>query len=334
MGKKVLVFLLLLSFIGWTKAQQEELQNGTEQSKQLQVFGRNIFASWNLSFEPNLNIPTPENYRLGPGDEVIIDVWGTSENTVRETISPEGSIMVENIGPIYLSGMNMEEAERYLRHEFSKIYAAISGESAHIKVTLGKIRSIMVNVMGEVEVPGTYRLSAFASVFHALYRAGGVNRIGSLRTIQVVRSGMKVADVDVYEYIMKGKLTDDIRLSEGDVILVSPYENLVGISGKVKRPMIYEMKHGESLATLIGYTGGFTGDAYRNTVRLVRRSGREKQIYNVDQQDYDNFILTDNDEVSVEAVLGRFSNKVEIHGAVYRAGMYQLDSVTGTIKRL
>lgn len=334
MGKKVLVFLLLLSFIGWTKAQQEELQNGTEQSKQLQVFGRNIFASRNLSFEPNLNIPTPENYRLGPGDEVIIDVWGTSENTVRETISPEGSIMVENIGPIYLSGMNMEEAERYLRHEFSKIYAAISGESAHIKVTLGKIRSIMVNVMGEVEVPGTYRLSAFASVFHALYRAGGVNRIGSLRTIQVVRSGMKVADVDVYEYIMKGKLTDDIRLSEGDVILVSPYENLVGISGKVKRPMIYEMKHGESLATLIGYTGGFTGDAYRNTVRLVRRSGREKQIYNVDQQDYDNFILTDNDEVSVEAVLGRFSNKVEIHGAVYRAGMYQLDSVTGTIKRL
>ena len=154
MGKKVLVFLLLLSFIGWTKAQQEELQNGTEQSKQLQVFGRNIFASRNLSFEPNLNIPTPENYRLGPGDEVIIDVWGTSENTVRETISPEGSIMVENIGPIYLSGMNMEEAERYLRHEFSKIYAAISGESAHIKVTLGKIRSIMVNVMGEVEVPG------------------------------------------------------------------------------------------------------------------------------------------------------------------------------------
>lgn len=222
MGKKVLVFLLFLLFIGWVRAQQEELQKVVGQSKQTQVFGRNIFASRNLSFEPNLNIPTPENYMLGPGDEVIIDIWGTSENTVRETISPEGSIVVENIGPIYLSGMNMQEAERHLRREFSKIYAAISGESVHIKVTLGKIRSIMVNVMGEVEVPGTYRLSAFASVFHALYRAGGVNRIGSLRTIQVVRNGEKVADVDVYKYIMEGKLADDIRLSEGDVILVSP----------------------------------------------------------------------------------------------------------------
>ena len=177
MGKKVLVFLLFLLFIGWVRAQQEELQKVVGQSEQTQVFGRNIFASRNLSFEPNLNIPTPENYMLGPGDEVIIDIWGTSENTVRETISPEGSIVVENIGPIYLSGLNMQEAEQHLRREFSKIYAAISGESVHIKVTLGKIRSIMVNVMGEVEVPGTYRLSAFASVFHALYRAGGVDRL-------------------------------------------------------------------------------------------------------------------------------------------------------------
>lgn len=270
MGKKVLVFLLFLLFIGWVRAQQEELQKVVGQSKQTQVFGRNIFASRNLSFEPNLNIPTPENYMLGPGDEVIIDIWGTSENTVRETISPEGSIVVENIGPIYLSGLNMQEAEQHLRREFSKIYAAISGESVHIKVTLGKIRSIMVNVMGEVEVPGTYRLSAFASVFHALYRAGGVNRIGSLRTIQVVRNGEKVADVDVYKYIMEGKLADDIRLSEGDVILVSPYENLVGILGKVKRPMIYEMKQGESLAALINYAGGFTGDAFLNRALLKR----------------------------------------------------------------
>ena len=333
MGKKVLVFLLLLSFIGWTKAQQEELQNGTEQSKQLQVFGRNIFASWNLSFEPNLNIPTPENYRLGPGDEVIIDVWGTSENTVRETISPEGSIMVENIGPIYLSGMNMEEAERYLRHEFSKIYAAISGESAHIKVTLGKIRSIMVNVMGEVEVPGTYRLSAFASVFHALYRARGVNRIGSLRTIQVVRSGMKVADVDVYEYIMKGKLTDDIRLSEGDVILVSPYENLVGISGKVKRPMIYEMKDTETVGDLLEYAGGFKGDAYKNAIRVIRKSGREYQVYNVEEGEFKSFPLVDGDSISVDPMLNRFENRVQIRGAVYRPGLYDLGKVT-TVKEL
>lgn len=331
---KIVSFLLFLLFTGWVNAQQGGLGKVVGQSKQTQVFGRNIFASRNLSFEPNLNIPTPENYMLGPGDEVIIDIWGTSENTVRETISPEGNILVENIGPIYLSGLNMQEAEQHLRREFSKIYAAISGESVHIKVTLGKIRSIMVNVMGEVEVPGTYRLSAFASVFHALYRAGGVNRIGSLRTIQVVRNNKKVADVDVYKYIMEGKLTDDIRLSEGDVILVSPYANLVCISGKVKRPMIYEMKQGETLAALINYTGGFTGDAYRNMVRLLRRSGREQQIYNIDKVDYENFILTDDDEISVEAVLDRFSNKVEVRGAVYRSGMYQLDSLTGTIKQL
>lgn len=333
--KGALLFALFILLAGGSRARQHRKEDFIIRGKQVTVFGRNIFTDRNLSFEPNLDIPTPENYVLGPGDELIIDVWGTSENTVREIISPEGTIHVAGIGPIFLDGMSIQDAERSLRREFSKIYAAISGKSVHIKLSLGGIRTIMINVMGEVQVPGTYRLSAFASVFHALYRAGGVSGIGSLRDIRVVRGGKEVACIDVYDYIMKGKLTDDIRLSEGDVILIPPYENLVSISGKVKRPMAYEMKKGETITTLLSYAGGFTGDAYRDAIRLFRLNGKEKQIYNVGQDDYQSFVLTDGDELSVEAVLQRFSNKVEVRGAVYRAGVYQLDdSITGTVRQL
>ena len=333
--KGALLFALFILLAGGSRARQHRKEDFIIRGKQVAVFGRNIFTDRNLSFEPNLDIPTPENYVLGPGDELIIDVWGTSENTVREIISPEGTIHVAGIGPIFLDGMSIQDAERSLRREFSKIYAAISGKSVHIKLSLGGIRTIMINVMGEVQVPGTYRLSAFASVFHALYRAGGVSGIGSLRDIRVVRGGKEVACIDVYDYIMKGKLTDDIRLSEGDVILIPPYENLVSISGKVKRPMAYEMKKGETITTLLSYAGGFTGDAYRDAIRLFRLNGKEKQIYNVGQDDYQSFVLTDGDELSVEAVLQRFSNKVEVRGAVYRAGVYQLDdSIMGTVRQL
>lgn len=333
--KGALLFALFILLAGGSRAKQHRKEDFIIRGKQVAVFGRNIFTDRNLSFEPNLDIPTPENYVLGPGDELIIDVWGTSENTVREIISPEGTIHVAGIGPIFLDGMSIQDAERSLRREFSKIYAAISGKSVHIKLSLGGIRTIMINVMGEVQVPGTYRLSAFASVFHALYRAGGVSGIGSLRDIRVVRGGKEVACIDVYDYIMKGKLTDDIRLSEGDVILIPPYENLVSISGKVKRPMAYEMKKGETITTLLSYAGGFTGDAYRDAIRLFRLNGKEKQIYNVGQDDYQSFVLTDGDELSVEAVLQRFSNKVEVRSAVYRAGVYQLDdSITGTVRQL
>ena len=333
--KGALLFALFILLAGGSRARQHRKEDFIIRGKQVTVFGRNIFTDRNLSFEPNLDIPTPENYVLGSGDELIIDVWGTSENTVREIISPEGTIHVAGIGPIFLDGKSIQDAERSLRREFSKIYAAISGKSVHIKLSLGGIRTIMINVMGEVQVPGTYRLSAFASVFHALYRAGGVSGIGSLRDIRVVRGGKEVACIDVYDYIMKGKLTDDIRLSEGDVILIPPYENLVSISGKVKRPMAYEMKKGETITTLLSYAGGFTGDAYRDAIRLFRLNGKEKQIYNVGQDDYQSFVLTDGDELSVEAVLQRFSNKVEVRGAVYRAGVYQLDdSITGTVRQL
>lgn len=300
------------------------------------IFGHSLFSSRNLSFEPSANLATPVNYRLGPGDEVVIDIWGASENTIRQTISPEGTILVRGLGPVHLSGMTVKEANSFLQREFSKIYSGISGTepNSEIKLTLGDIRTIQINIMGEVSVPGTYTLSAFSTVFHALYRAGGVNRIGSLRSIKVVRDGKTFADLDVYDFIMKGKMKDDIRLQEGDVIIVDPYQSLVEIVGKVKRPMFYEMKPTETVATILNYAGGFTGDAYKKAIRLVRKSGREHQVFNVDEMDYSVFRLDDGDMITVDAVLDRFENRVEIRGAVYRAGLYQLDGTVNTVKQL
>ena len=273
---------------------------------------------------------------MGPGDEVIIDIWGASENTIRQTISPEGDIQVKDLGPVHLNGMTVKEANQYLQREFSKIYSGIGGNepNSQIRLTLGDTRTIQVNIMGEVSVPGTYSLSAFSTVFHALYRAGGVNKIGSLRGIKLVRNGKTIENLDVYEFIMKGKMNDDIRLQEGDVIIVNPYESLVEIVGKVKRPMYYEMKPTETVANLLEYAGGFTGDSYKKAIRLIRKSGREHQVFNVDEMDYSVFRLDDGDLVTVDAVLDRFENKVEISGAVYRSGLYQLDGEVNTVKQL
>lgn len=300
------------------------------------IFGHNLFTSRNLSFEPSSNLATPVNYRLGPGDEVIIDIWGASENTIRQSISPEGSIQVKDLGPVHLSGMTVKEANSFLQREFSKIYSGIGGNepNSQIRLTLGDIRTIQINMMGEVAVPGTYTLSAFSTVFHALYRAGGVNGIGSLRGIKLVRGGKTIENLDVYEFILKGKMSDDIRLQEGDVIIVEPYKSLVEIVGKVKRPMYYELKPTETVASLLKYAGGFTGDAYKKAVRIIRKSGREHQVYNVDEMDYSVFRLDDGDLVTIDAVLERFENKVEISGAVYRPGLYQLNGEVNTVKQL
>lgn len=301
-----------------------------------QIFGHNIFTNPNLTFEPNVNVATPADYRLGPGDEVIIDVWGASETTIRQTISPEGSILVNNLGPVYLNGKTITEANEFLKDEFARIYSGVSGNmpSTQVKLTLGDTRSIQVNVMGEVVVPGTYTLSSFASVFHALYRAGGVNKIGSLRNIKVVRNGKAIANLDVYDFIMQGKMKDDIRLQDGDVILVDPYMSLVQILGKVKRPMFYELKPTETAENLLSYAGSFTGDAYKKAIRVIRKTGRGQQIYNVDDTDYAHFRMDDGDVVTVDSVLQRFENRVEIRGAVYRSGLYQMNGDVNTVKAL
>ena len=300
------------------------------------IFGRNIFNSRNLTFEPSINLATPPNYRLGPGDEVIIDIWGANQNSIRSKISPDGYINIQNIGLVYLNGMTVDEANDYLRKELNKIYSGVdsSTPTSQIKLTLGNTRTIQINVMGEVVQPGTYALSSFSTVFHALYRAGGVNDLGSLRRVQLVRSGKTVATVDVYDFIMKGKTQDDIRLQEGDVVLVPPFEVLVQVNGKVKRPMRYEMKKNESLATLLRYAGDFTADAYTQAVRVVRQNGKEYQVATVDRSDYSAFQLRDGDVLTVDAILDRFENKLEVRGAVYRPGIYQLGAEVQTVRQL
>lgn len=300
------------------------------------VYGRDIFNTRNLTFEPSINLATPPNYRLGPGDEVIIDIWGTNQATIRDNISPDGYISIEDLGLVYLNGMTVTEANNYLRKELNKIYTGIDSEnpSSQIKVTLGNSRTIQVNVMGEVLQPGTYALSSFSTVFHALYRAGGVSDIGSLRDIQVVRNGKNIATVDVYDFIMKGKINDDIRLQEGDVIIVPPYEAIVKIEGNVKRPMKYEMKNNENMAMLLKYAGGFSGDAYTRSLRVIRQNGKEYQVYTIDDMDYSVFQLKDGDVVTAEAILDRFENKLEIKGAVYRPGIYQFGGTLNTVRQL
>ncbi len=302
-----------------------------ELAQEDQVFGRNIFNTRNLTFEPNNNMATPPNYQLGPGDEVIIDIWGASQTSIRQTITPDGTINMQELGPIFLSGMTVEEANRFLKNKLGTVFA---NENNQIQMTLGNTRTIQINIMGEVVQPGTYALSAFSTVFHALYRAGGVNDIGSLRNVQLVRNGKKIAAVDVYDFIMQGKIKDDIRLQEGDVIIVPAYDMLVKMSGNVKRPMRFEMKKDETLAALIKYAGGFNADAYSKSVRMVRQNGMEYEVKTVDEMDYSVCQLRDGDVVTVGAILNRFTNKVEIKGAVYRPDIYALDGKVNTVRAL
>lgn len=302
-----------------------------------QVFGRNIFNTRNLTFEPSVNLATPANYRLGPGDEVIIDIWGASQNTIRQQISPEGTINIQKIGPVNLSGMTVSAANDYLKNALNKIYNGLNNTTdptSDIRLTLGNIRTIQINVMGEVVQPGTYALSSFSTVFHALYRAGGVSDIGSLRNVQLVRNGKNIATIDVYEFIMKGNTQDDIRLQESDVVIVPAYDVLVKISGKVKRPMRFEMKKDENLATLIKYAGGFEADAYTRSLRVVRQNGEEYEVNTVKDMDYSIYTMRNGDVVTAEAILNRFTNKLEIRGAVYRPGIYQLSGKLNTIREL
>lgn len=295
------------------------------------IFGHNIFNNRNLSFEPSENLATPPNYQLGPGDEVIIDIWGASQNTIRETISPDGTISIEGLGPVNVNGMTVQKAESYLREVLSRIYA---DQANQIRVTLGNSRTIQVNVMGEVMQPGTYALSAFSTVFHALYRAGGPSEIGSLRNVQLSRNGKPIATVDVYDFILNGRTPANIRLQEGDAVIVPAYESMVEAKGNVKRPMFYELKKDETLSTLLRYAGGFSSNAYTKTIRIIRQNGQEYQVKTVERPDFSVFRLCDGDVITADAVLDRFENKLEIKGAVNRPGLYELSGRLNTVREL
>ena len=306
-----------------TSDNKEMLFNGNK------VFGRDIFNNTSLTFEPAMNIATPQNYVIGPGDNIKLDIYGASQKSDVYIVSPDGDITVEGYGPIHVSGMSVSRAQAHLRSTLGSRYS-----SSSIKIGLGQTRTIIVNIMGEVQAPGTYTLSAFASVFHALYMAGGISELGTLRNIKVFRRGSLVTVVDVYDYILNGKLTGNVRLQDNDVIVVGTYDAMVSIKGKVKRPMYYEMKKTESLASLLNYAGGFGHDAYRKAIRVIRNNDSKRMVFNVGEFDFSAFKVHDGDDVSVDSIIDRYENMVEVKGAVFRPGMYQLGGEITTVKNL
>ena len=301
----------------------------TKDKEKRKIFGHDVFNNKNLTFESSMNLATPQNYTLGPGDVVNVDVWGASQETVSETISPDGTITIEGIGVIQLGGLSVGQAKARLKRVLGPRY-----QGSNIDLTVGQTRTITVSVMGEVKMPGTFTMSAFATVYNALYMAGGPNEIGTLRNVKVYRKGKLISNVDVYDFLLNGKLSGDVRLQDNDVITVSPYESLVNITGKVKRPMFYEMKKTESAATLLKYAGGFTGDAYTKAIRINRKAGAGYSVFSVGEFDMNSFKLMDEDSVSVDSTLARYQNMVEIKGAIFRPGMYHIGGDISTVKTL
>lgn len=307
----------------------DSLYFGKNQEQGKKVFGRDIFNNKNLTFEPQMNIATPQNYVLGPGDMVIIDIYGDTQESQQIEVSPDGDVVVPNYGPVHVSGLTVSAAQSRIRSRLGEYYA-----SSSIKVTVGQTRTIMVNVMGEVKTPGTYTVSAFATVFHALYMAGGVNDLGTLRNIKVYRQGKLISTVDVYQFILNGRLAGNVRLADNDVIQVGTYDAIVDITGRVKRPMAYELRENESLATLLNYSGGFASDAYKKSLRVLRKNGRMKSVFNVEEFERNAFKMADGDSVIVDSIYDRFENMVEVKGAVYRPGLYQLGDKVTSVRTL
>ncbi len=293
------------------------------------VWGRDIFNKSRLSFEPSMNIATPQNYVLGPGDQLVINIYGATQETMSLTINPDGFITVPNYGPIQVSGLSVASAQARIRSSLGESFS-----SSSIKTTLGQTRTITINVMGEVKVPGTYTLSAFSTVFHALYMAGGISDLGTLRNIKVFREGKLITVVDVYEFIQNGRLAGNVRLADNDVIQVGTYDCIVDIGGHVKRPMAYEMRNGESVKTLLQYCGGFTGDAYSKSIRLLRSNGTMRSVFNIEEFDMSSFKLVDGDALSVDGIYDRYENMVEVKGAVFRQGMFRLGDKCNSVRSL
>ena len=301
----------------------------SETTHRKKVFGRDIFNKKSLTFEPQMNIATPQNYVLGPGDQLIIDIYGDTQKSEKLTVSPEGDVTVPDYGPVHVSGLSVASAQSRIRSKLGTYYS-----SSDIKVSVGQTRTILVNVMGEVRTPGTYTLSAFATVFHALYMAGGISDLGTLRDIKVYRQGKLISTVDVYQFILNGRLAGNVRLADNDVIQVGTYDCIVDIAGRVKRPMAYEMRKSESLSTLLKFSGGFAGDAYKKSLRVLRKSGLMKSVHNVEEFELADFKVEDCDSVIVDSIIDRFENMVEIKGAVFRPGMYQLGEKINSVRSL
>lgn len=316
---------LLQSEMGFLDIDSVAYYNNLMKDKET-VYGRNLFNNELLTFEPAMNIPTPADYVLGAGDQVIIDIWGASQQSIDGEISPDGFVVIEGIGPIRLSGLTVAKANEYVKEMLGDDY---NGSS--ITLSVGTVRSVKVEVVGDVVAPGSYTLSAFSTLFNALYTAGGISDMGTLRDINVFRGGKSVARIDVYDYIVNGNNSGNIRLQDNDLIVVGPYEAIVSVGGKVKRPMKYEMKENETLSKLLSFAGNFTGDAFTKNIRVIRKSGREYSVHTVEKDAFASFKLFDGDSIFVDSIVSRFSNMVEVKGAVFHPGMYETGGNINTV---
>lgn len=300
------------------------------------VFGRNIFRNNNLSLSPSSYMPTPKNYVLGPGDEVIVDIFGANQSTIRSEISPEGYINVDVLGPLYLNGKSIEAANKYLKTKLAKIYEGLSGgdDQTDIQLSLGQVRSIQINVLGEVVYPGTYLVSSLSTVFHAMFKAGGIQPLGTVRDIKVVRQNKTIATIDLYDLLINGARTNDVRLEDDDVILVGTYNKIVRISGNVKRPMRFEMRDGETVADLLSYAGGFSKSAFEDEVTVVRQVGKDSLVVVVQNTNFNAFVLQDGDRLLVKNVGARFENRLFISGSVKMPGVFELEPSVNSVRKL
>ncbi len=308
----------------------------SRQKRAERVFGESTFSNPNLTFQPNMNLPTPETYILGAGDQILIDIWGNSELNLSLTVSPDGKVIASGVGPVQIAGLQIKDARNRIRRSFSKIYSDLVSPQpgTFLSVTLGKTRTIQVNVMGEVEVPGTYALSSLSTVFHALYSAGGINEIGSLRDIKVYRGGELIASADLYDYLLNGDNSTDIALRDGDLVKVEPFRIRVMVTGEIKRPMYYEMEGGETIESLLSFAGGFSANAFKSSILVERKGEREQSVHTVEAANYPEFTIADGDIVTVGAILERFENRVSVEGAVLRPGAFALGGKITTVKEL
>jgi protein involved in polysaccharide export with SLBB domain len=293
------------------------------------LFGYDFFSNSKVSFTPSINIAVPKNYQIGPGDEIMIDLWGASEITYKATVNNSGSIKINGIGFIFINGFTLEDASKKIISKLKTKHAGITAaDSSYNKintnVTVSKIRTVQINIIGEVKVPGTYALNSLSTVLNALYVAGGPTKLGTFRDVQLVRANKVVATLDIYDYMLSGTQEGNLKLQDQDVLLVSPYKNLVSVEGAVKRIGIYELKEGQTLADLIQYFGGFTPVAYTNLLVVERLNGARKEVREVALEEAGDFLMQAGDKLVVQEILDTYENRISIAGEVYRPGSFEL----------
>ena len=314
----------------------EERDELTEEESK--IFGYDLFLDGNLTFAPNLDIPTPVDYKLGPKDVLNIDIWGATQEFLTLEVNNEGVIRPEDLSPIYVNGLTIEEAQKKIIERASQIFSGLkstanSPATIFLQVSLGNIRTINVTIVGQVKNPANYSLPSLATIYNALHAAGGPSVNGSFRDIRLVRNNKHIGTLDIYDFLLNGIKKGDLRLEDGDVIVVRPFVSRIELEGEVKRAGYYELRPDESLSKLIEYSGGFSNMAYKELITVKRNSAKERELVDVEFSNYDGLILNDGDFIQVKPILERFSNRVQIKGAVYREGEYELTEGL-TLKRL